>query len=76
MSGLREHSVWFMTPFEDENGAVVNAASIRSNLVSRHSPCLTSPTESIIRVILPNYITNPLAWPQGGLKPFQALIRR
>jgi RNA-dependent RNA polymerase len=36
MSGLREHSVWFMTPFEDENGIVVNAASIRSNLVSRH----------------------------------------
>ncbi|KAJ8589428.1 RdRP-domain-containing protein [Rhizopogon salebrosus TDB-379] len=32
MSGLREHSVWFMTPFEDENGTVVNAASIRNNL--------------------------------------------
>jgi len=29
-----------------------------------------------IRVILPNFIINPLAWLQGGLKPFQALIRR
>ncbi|OAX43639.1 hypothetical protein K503DRAFT_796182, partial [Rhizopogon vinicolor AM-OR11-026] len=26
MSGLREHSVWFMSPFEDESGTLVDAA--------------------------------------------------
>ncbi|KAG0706495.1 RdRP-domain-containing protein [Suillus ampliporus] len=32
MSGLKEHSVWFMTPFQDENGKLLNANSIRDNL--------------------------------------------
>ncbi|KAG0706502.1 RdRP-domain-containing protein [Suillus ampliporus] len=32
MSGLKEHSVWFMTPFRDENGKLLNANSIRDNL--------------------------------------------
>ncbi|KAG1749623.1 RdRP-domain-containing protein [Suillus paluster] len=32
MSGLREHSVWFMTPFEDENGMQLGPESIRNNL--------------------------------------------
>lgn len=32
MSGLKEHSVWFVTPFKDENGKLLNAQSIRDNL--------------------------------------------
>ncbi|KAG1777367.1 RdRP-domain-containing protein [Suillus placidus] len=32
MSGLRDHSVWFMTPFTDDSGALLDAESIRSNL--------------------------------------------
>ncbi|KAG2139006.1 RdRP-domain-containing protein [Suillus clintonianus] len=32
MSGLKEHSVWFMTPFKGENGKLLNAQSIRDNL--------------------------------------------
>ncbi|KAG0699740.1 RdRP-domain-containing protein [Suillus ampliporus] len=32
MSGLREHSVWFMTPFKDENGILLDPDSIRRNL--------------------------------------------
>ena len=32
MSGLREHSVWFVTPFES-NGELMNAAKIREKLV-------------------------------------------
>ncbi|KAG1748832.1 RdRP-domain-containing protein [Suillus paluster] len=32
MSGLKEHSVWFVTPFRDENGKLLNAKSIRDNL--------------------------------------------
>ncbi|KAG2348348.1 RdRP-domain-containing protein [Suillus weaverae] len=32
MSGLKEHSVWFVTPFEDEDGKLLNAQSIRDNL--------------------------------------------
>ena len=46
MSGLREHSVWFMTPFSDENGTLVDAASIRSNLVSHHWPCSILPNST------------------------------
>jgi RNA-dependent RNA polymerase len=34
MSGLKEHSVWFVTPFEDWDGKLLNAQSIRDNLVS------------------------------------------
>jgi RNA-dependent RNA polymerase len=36
MSGLKEHSVWFMTPFRDENGELVDANKIRNQIVSRH----------------------------------------
>ncbi|KAG1856675.1 RdRP-domain-containing protein [Suillus subalutaceus] len=32
MSGLKEHSVWFVTPFKDEDGKLLNAQSIRDNL--------------------------------------------
>ncbi|KIK37017.1 hypothetical protein CY34DRAFT_26176 [Suillus luteus UH-Slu-Lm8-n1] len=32
MSGLKEHSVWFVTPFEDWDGNLLNAQSIRDNL--------------------------------------------
>ncbi|KAG1720815.1 RdRP-domain-containing protein [Suillus occidentalis] len=32
MSGLKEHSVWFVTPFEDWDGKLLNAQSIRDNL--------------------------------------------
>ncbi|GBE85127.1 hypothetical protein SCP_0703130 [Sparassis crispa] len=32
MSGLREHSVWFVTPFEDRNGQRQNAQTIRNSL--------------------------------------------
>ncbi|KAG1736860.1 RdRP-domain-containing protein [Suillus paluster] len=32
MSGLKEHSVWFVTPFQDENGKLLDAKSIRDNL--------------------------------------------
>ena len=32
MSGLREHSVWFVTPFES-NTELMNAAKIREKLV-------------------------------------------
>ncbi|KAG1828633.1 RdRP-domain-containing protein [Suillus variegatus] len=32
MSGLRDHSVWFMTPFTDESGTLLDAESIRGNL--------------------------------------------
>ncbi|KAG1835528.1 RdRP-domain-containing protein [Suillus variegatus] len=32
MSGLKEHSVWFVTPFEDEDGKLLNAQAIRDNL--------------------------------------------
>ncbi|KAG2157651.1 RdRP-domain-containing protein [Suillus bovinus] len=32
MSGLKEHSVWFVTPFENENGKLLNAQAIRNNL--------------------------------------------
>lgn len=32
MSGLRDHSVWFMTPFTDDSGTLQDAASIRRNL--------------------------------------------
>ncbi|KAG2049848.1 RdRP-domain-containing protein [Suillus hirtellus] len=32
MSGLRDHSVWFMTPFTDDSGTLLNAESIRGNL--------------------------------------------
>jgi hypothetical protein len=35
MSGLKEHSVWFMTPFQDENGGPVDADKIRKQIVSR-----------------------------------------
>jgi RNA-dependent RNA polymerase len=35
MSGLKEHSVWFMTPFQDENGELVDANKIRKQIVSR-----------------------------------------
>jgi RNA-dependent RNA polymerase len=35
MSGLKKHSVWFVTPFKDESGKLLNAQSIRDNLVSR-----------------------------------------
>lgn len=35
MSGLRDHSVWFMTPFTDDSGTLQDAKSIRDNLVSR-----------------------------------------
>ena len=45
MSGLKEHSVWFMVPFYDESGALVNADSIRTNLVSRYQLCLILLTE-------------------------------
>jgi RNA-dependent RNA polymerase len=34
MSGLKEHSVWFMTPFQDENGGLVDANKIRNQIVS------------------------------------------
>lgn len=33
MSGLKEHSLWFVTPFRDENGRVLNAQLIRESLV-------------------------------------------
>lgn len=32
MSGLRDHSVWFMTPFTDNSGTLLDAKSIRDNL--------------------------------------------
>ncbi|KAG1908506.1 RdRP-domain-containing protein [Suillus fuscotomentosus] len=32
MSGLRDHSVWFMTPFTDDSGTLLDAESIRGNL--------------------------------------------
>ncbi|KAL6303669.1 RdRP-domain-containing protein [Sparassis latifolia] len=32
MSGLREHSVWFVSPFVDRNGQLQNAESIRNSL--------------------------------------------
>lgn len=32
MSGLKEHSVWFVTPFKDWDGKLLNAQSIRDNL--------------------------------------------
>ncbi|KAG1874208.1 RdRP-domain-containing protein [Suillus tomentosus] len=32
MSGLRDHSVWFMTPFKDDSGTLLDAESIRGNL--------------------------------------------
>lgn len=32
MSGLKEHSVWFVTPFKAENGKLLNAQLIRDNL--------------------------------------------
>ncbi|KAG2160156.1 RdRP-domain-containing protein [Suillus bovinus] len=32
MSGLRDHSVWFMTPFTDDSGTLLDAESIRQNL--------------------------------------------
>ncbi|KAJ8589866.1 RdRP-domain-containing protein [Rhizopogon salebrosus TDB-379] len=32
MSGLKEHSVWFMTPFQDENGGLVDANKIRNQI--------------------------------------------
>jgi hypothetical protein len=35
MSGLKEHSVWFMTPFQDETGKLVDANRIRYEIVSR-----------------------------------------
>lgn len=38
MSGLKEHSVWFMTPFQNETGELVNAKKIRSEMVSCHLP--------------------------------------
>ena len=33
MSGLKEHSVWFVTPFESDTGRIMNAANIRKMLV-------------------------------------------
>lgn len=38
MSGLKEHSVWCMTPFRDEIGELVDAKKIRSEMVSCHFP--------------------------------------
>ncbi|KAG2370274.1 RdRP-domain-containing protein [Suillus spraguei] len=32
MSGLRDHSVWFMTPFTDDSGTLLDVESIRDNL--------------------------------------------
>ncbi|KAG1865515.1 RdRP-domain-containing protein [Suillus subalutaceus] len=32
MSGLRDHSVWFMTPFTDDSGTLLDADAIRRNL--------------------------------------------
>ncbi|KAG2109648.1 RdRP-domain-containing protein [Suillus discolor] len=32
MSGLRDHSVWFMTPFTDDSGTLMDAKSIRDSL--------------------------------------------
>ncbi|KAG1810038.1 RdRP-domain-containing protein [Suillus plorans] len=32
MSGLRDHSVWFMTPFMDDSGTLLDAESIRGSL--------------------------------------------
>jgi RNA-dependent RNA polymerase len=77
MSGLKEHSVWFVTPFKDENGKPLDAQSIRNNLVSRHWPSFISPTEyNTIRVIFPNFTSNQLVWLPGGPKPFLALTHR
>ena len=33
MSGLKEHSMWFVTPFKDDEGKQWDAASIRNSLV-------------------------------------------
>ncbi|KAG8220148.1 RNA dependent RNA polymerase-domain-containing protein [Butyriboletus roseoflavus] len=32
MSGLKEHSLWFVTPFHDEQGRLLNATKIRESL--------------------------------------------
>lgn len=75
MSGLKEHSVWFVTPLKDENGKPLDAQSIRNNLMSRHWPSLISPTEyNTIRMIFPNFTSNQLVWLQGG--PNLALTHR
>lgn len=34
MSGLKEHSLWFVTTFHDEHGRLLDAKSIRESLVS------------------------------------------
>jgi hypothetical protein len=41
MSGLREHSVWFVNPFknDDDPNILMNAARIRSHLVSIIALC-------------------------------------
>lgn len=39
MSGLKEHSLWFVTPFRDDQGELLNAQAIRERLVSAVS-CL------------------------------------
>jgi hypothetical protein len=41
MSGLREHSVWFVNPFknDDDPNILMNAARIRSLLVSIIAVC-------------------------------------
>jgi RNA-dependent RNA polymerase len=34
MSGLKEHSLWFVTPFQDDQGGLLNAETIRESLVN------------------------------------------
>ena len=34
MSGLKEHSLWFVTPFHDDQGRLLDAVSIRESLAS------------------------------------------
>jgi RNA-dependent RNA polymerase len=52
MSGLKEHSVWFVTPFTQSSGGELNAATIREKLVSYvNHICETYVWRRLLRVI-------------------------
>ena len=42
MSGLKEHSLWFVTPFHDDQGKLLDAHTIRESLVNTCCFCLSA----------------------------------
>jgi RNA dependent RNA polymerase len=75
MSGLREHSVWFVNPFKSDEDPhiLMDAARIRSLLVSMSLSCTGCITSRIDRVISRDSSENLLVSQPAGLKPSHRL---